>query len=70
MAAIKEKADLILITVTLENRDELPMQILRLLGSAIRGARDNPEIPGPQATRRLTALDQYGRAHRIPACSR
>jgi nucleoside-triphosphatase len=42
MAAIKEKSEVILITVTLENRDELPVQILRLLGSAIRGPRDKP----------------------------
>jgi len=42
MAAIKEKIDKILVTVTLTNRDDLPGQILKLLGSAIRGPRDNP----------------------------
>jgi len=42
MAALKEKPGVILITVTPANRDELPVQILRLLGSEIRGPRDNP----------------------------
>ncbi|MCL4500381.1 MAG: AAA family ATPase [Deltaproteobacteria bacterium] len=36
MAAIKEKPDKILITVTTANRDDLPGQILRLLDRAIR----------------------------------
>lgn len=42
MAAMREKLDKILITVTPANRDELPAQILRLLGSAVPGPRDNP----------------------------
>lgn len=36
MAAIKEKIDRILITVTTANRDDLPGQILKLLDSAIQ----------------------------------
>ncbi len=36
MAAIKEKPDKILLTVTPANRDDLPGQILKLLDSAIR----------------------------------
>jgi nucleoside-triphosphatase len=35
MAAIKEKPDKVLITVTPANRDDLPEQILKLLNSAI-----------------------------------
>ncbi len=42
MAAIRVKSDKILITVTPANRDELPVQILKLLGSANRGPWENP----------------------------
>ena len=42
IAALKAKPDKLLITVTPANRDELPAQVLKLLGGAMPGPGPDP----------------------------